>query len=188
MVKTGLMNQLFSISLYNKEAFQVDQNSPSKQAWRDGMNTQLEILKEILRDGDFDTLVAAEKFSLQEELQEYANSPEQIASIKAAQQQLHLADETIDLIRKNEEGYRGLAKGIKVKDINKDGTPTDRFRAFLNGHKTRLNNKLAAALSVPEKNILRLRKDIVKEMERQYKQMQREVLRLPQEITKGLER
>lgn len=190
MVKTGLMDELFFKANANKVAFDVDQLSPSKEAWRDSMNDILEVLKEIHRDGDFDTMLETERFMLQEELQKYANSPEQIASIENAQHQMALADKALDLVRHNHEGYKGLAQGIKARDIRKDGTPVDQFRDFLNSHKTRLNNKLAANVPVPEKNLIRVRKDIIIELEKKYKQMQREVLGLTKEKekSKGLER
>lgn len=145
------------------------------------MRQTLESLKKIYEDGDFDTLLVSEEILLQEELQKYANSQEQVVSIEHAQQQIASAHKALELLRTNPDGYKSLLDGIKDSDIQKDGTPIDKFRDFLRSHRTRLRNKLAANLSVPEKDILRVRKDIVNEMERQYKKMQREVLGLDQE-------
>lgn len=119
------------------------------------------------------------------ELQNRANSPEETNSIKTAVLQLEEAQKSLAVV-KDSAAYTAVAETYSSKR-KEAGLPLDSFREFLKSHTTRLTNRLAGPLSVPEKNILRQRKENLRVVKELYVTMQRKALGMRQERSQGQE-
>lgn len=113
---------------------------------------------------------------MHQELKNYSNSPEESNSIKTALVQLKEAKNSLDIVQ-DPQVYQGATATYSGKR-KEAGLPLDSFREFLKSHSTRLGNRMASPLSVPEKNILRQRKENLNMVKEVYVVMQRDALGL----------
>ena len=113
---------------------------------------------------------------LYQELALYANSSEEINSIKKSIAQIQEAKISLNVVN-NSHYYQEATKTYSAK--NKEaGLPLDSLRQFIKSHTARLSNRMTGNLSVPEKNILRQRKENLSMVKELYINMQREALGL----------
>lgn len=73
------------------------------------------------------------------------------------------------------KGYQDATATYSGKR-KESGLPIDSFREFLKSHNTRLTNLMKSQLSVPEKSILRQRKEILGMVKEGYMGLQRKSL------------
>jgi hypothetical protein len=151
-----------------------------------GLAETLSLLKEVNKTQNLYIALDVEGIMLHQELEKYANSREEADSLEAAITQLQEAKQSLEVVQ-DPQAYQKAAATYSGKR-KENGLPLDSFRQFLKSHTTRLSNRMAGVLSVPEKNILRQRKENLGMVRDVYIAMQREALGLPQEISKGLER
>ena len=178
MEKKEFLAKLAATCEESRKAFKAYQASPEYLALQDGLEQFGVTLKAIYTEADFDTMLESEKLILFDDL-ERANSPEEVKDLQLAKKELEGAVYVLGLIKSNQESYRTLiADSIRKKDFRKDGTPIDSFRAFLNSQRKRINNYLEASPSPAHTKIYYVRKDILKELEHQYKLMQRNAMGL----------
>ena len=134
-------------------------------------------LKIIGTSKDIYTILESERISLELELIHYSNSPEERNSIKQALAQIIEAKSALSVVVDSATYLPATATYSGKRKEN--GLPLDAFREFLKSHTTRLTNRLAAPLSVPEKNILRQRKENLQVVKELYMELQRKALGLP---------
>lgn len=145
------------------------------------------ILKDIKASKDLNLALGGEEMLLRQELAAYANSPEQHNSVNAAIKQIQEARKSLVVVN-DPKAYQAATETYSGKR-KEAGLPIDSFREFLKSHNTRLTNLMKSELSVPKKNILRQRKEILGMVKEVYMGMQREALDLPpQEKSRGLGR
>ena len=174
MAKTGLINRFLIQQDRIYEMYHLLHNSIEAQNYNTGLHESLKFLEEIKLSKNITLILGVEEIVLRQELAVYTNSPEQHNSITTAIEQLQDAKASLNIVS-NPKQYQ-IATATYPANQKEAGLPVDSFRAFLKSHSTRLTNRMASALSVPEKDILRQRKEnliVVKEL---YVALQRKAL------------
>lgn len=179
MEKTGLINRFLIQQDRNHEMYHLLHNSREAQNYNSGLQENISFLQEIKSAKDIMLFLGVEEIMLRQELAVYTNSPEQHNSITMAIEQLQDAKKSLNVV-KTPEQYRIVAATYPANQ-KEAGLPVDSFRAFLKSHSTRLTNRMASALSVPEKNLLRQRKENLVAVKELYIALQREALRVQDE-------
>lgn len=185
MEKTGLISDYTLTSALVWESYRVLNESPQQKNLQSTQENLLQILKQINKEQDIPLLLAIESISLTQEMKIRANSPEEINSIKAALLQLEEARRALEVV-KDFSAYKAGTETYSSRQRD-GGLPLDAFREFIKSHTTRLTNRLSAPLSVPEKNILRQRKENLKTAKEIYISLQREALGLTVSLNSDLE-
>lgn len=185
MEKIGLISKFIELNSVNFTSAALVESSKEKQSLNKNLTLTLQVLKNIVTTKDIVLILEAEKITLRLELEKRANSPEEANSIKIALLQMEEAQQSLSVV-KNASVYQAVAATYSSKR-KEAGLPLDSFREFLKSHTTRLTNRLAGPLSVPEKNILRQRKENLRVVKEVYMGMQREALGLGQEKDYGQE-
>lgn len=186
MEKIGLINKFLNLSNTNYESSLLVQESKEQQDLDKSLALTLQHLKYIGQSRDIFVILEVENLALRLEMETRANSSEEVNSIKTALSQIDDAKKSMNIV-KDAVAYKAAAATYSSKR-KEAGLPLDSFREFLKSHTTRLTNRLAAPLPVPEKNILRQRKENLRVVKEVYMGMQREALGLGQEKDQGLER
>jgi hypothetical protein len=130
--------------------------SHERHALIKSQNNTLSLLSEIANANNIQLILLFERLLLNQELSLYANSPEEINSIKTALVQLDEAEESLLIVQKIDI-YKQSSQTYSSKRKEK-GLPLDSYRDFLKSHSSRLSNRLAGRLTPIEKDILRQRK------------------------------
>lgn len=138
------------------------------------LSERLILLKEVKAAKDINVALGVEEMLLRQELTRYANSPEQRNSISTAIQQLQEAKQSLSVVQ-DHKGYQAATATYSGKK-KEGGLPLDSFREFLKSHNTRLTNRMTSPLSMPDKSILRQRKEILGIVKEVYIGMQRKAL------------
>jgi hypothetical protein len=185
MEKIGLIDKILAQQNRNFESVQLLHNSDEAVRYHESLAATLLLLKEVMTYRDVNLSLNVESLVLHQELHLYANSPEEKNSIQTAITQLKDANKSLKAVQ-DHQGYKVAAETYPTKRIQ-NGLPMDSFHEFLKIHSTRLSNRMAGRLSVPEKNILRQRKELLGVVREVYMDMQRQALGLePPTKTKGL--
>lgn len=161
----------------------MKETSLEAQRYQRALKHSCSLLKEIGQSADPETILKAEKATLLQELSTYANSSEMKNSLSPALEQLQGASDTLELVQ-DHEAYAKAAITYSAKR-KQGGLPLDAFREFVKSHTARLTNRLKATSSVPEKNLLRQRKENLKVANLKYMELQRAALGI--EAEKGRE-
>jgi len=156
MALTGLISELLNQISQDWELYQRLEASKERQARDKSLGLTLTLLKRVAATKDINLILATEKLLINQELSLYANSPEEHNSIKTAFSQLEDAERALLIVR-NPEAYRNATSTYPAKR-KENGLPLDSFREFIKSHSTRLTNRLAGHLAMPEKELLRQRK------------------------------
>ena len=188
MERTGFLNEFIIISGSVYAADKVLDESSEQKIARASRDMLLSFFKDVARSNDVKSILEIENAALLLELKHRANSREEVNSINAALSQLQDAQKSFVIVQ-NHEAYRPCAATYSSRQ-KEAGLPMDGFREFIKSHTTRLTNRLSAPLSVPEKNLLRQRKENLQVAKGVYTELQREALGLPSPKEKdlGLER
>lgn len=184
MDRNGLTDKLVAKLNDDWEAYQLKEATPEAELFRQSLGKSVSLLKSVGQSNDPVTILMVEGVTLRHELVNYSNAPEMVNSIKPALEQLSDANETLKLVQ-DHDAYEKAARTYSSKR-KQGGLPLDAFREFIKSHTARLTNRLKATSSVPEKNILRQRKDNLKVANQKYMAMQRQALGM--ELGQGLER
>ena len=188
MEKIGFINRFIDVSGVLFDSLQRAEESAEQKNVTDQMSNMLAFYKEAASWRDVDFLLSVENMMLRLERDRRANAPEEKNSINTALIQLAEAQQSLAVV-KDCSAYRAGTETYSSRH-REAGLPMDSFREFIKSHTTRLTNRLSAPLSVPEKNLLRQRKENLKVAKEVYISMQREALGLPSPKEKdlGLER
>lgn len=174
MEKTGLIDDIVQSLDATWEVNKDLAASPAMKARNQSINETLSLLKEVKATKNLTLALGVEELFLRQELATYANSPEQHNSVNMAIKQLQEAKKSLAVVH-NHEAYQAVAETYSPKR-KEAGLPIDSFREFLKSHNARLTNLMKGPLSVPEKNILRQRKEILGMVREVYMGMQRNAL------------
>jgi hypothetical protein len=187
MDKTGFVDKIAHNLERGWEAYQLASSSREALARNLVLAESLSLLKEIKSTEDIILILGIEEMMLRQELALYANSQEQHSSITAALDQIQEAKSSFIIVQ--DAGKYQAAAATYAKKQKAQGLPEDSFRIFLNSHSTRLNNRMASVLPVPEKDILQQRKENLSAVKELYIAMQRNALGIPEaETGKGLKK
>lgn len=177
MEKIGLLNNLTASLEVSWEAYELLQTTEEHKIYTNGLEDILRVLKESGKSNSIPTILQAEEILLHNEISRYANSFEERSSIDTAKLQIKEARTSYEVVI-NSQSYQVAVKTYPTKKMEA-GLPLDSFRDFLKSHQARLNNRLKGQLSVPEKNILRQRKENLRVAKELYMKLQRKALGLP---------
>ena len=186
MEKTGLIAKLSQNMDQSWDAHVLVNESPEVKKRNTVLAETLATLKEIKSAKDIKLALGVEEMMLRQELAVYANSPEEATSVTKALEQVQEARASMKVVN-DHEAYKRAAETYAGKRLEA-GLPKDSFRDFLKSHVTRLNNRMTSNISVPEKNIIRQRKENLGMMREVYIGMQQEALGITPAKKKGLER
>jgi hypothetical protein len=185
MEKIGLINRILTRQELNYRDFQALHNSKEAINHNEGLQETLKLLKEVKTFRDIRLALNIERLLLTQEIQLYANSPEETRSVQTAIAQLQDAENAFNVVQ-NPQAYQEATKTYPAKQ-KEAGLPMDSFRTFIKSHSTRLQNRMASPLPVPEKNIFRQRRENMSMVKDVYMHMQRQALGLESPAkTKGL--
>jgi hypothetical protein len=176
MAKTGFHNELLLKLERNYVAHQHLASTKEAAELHEGLAATLNLLKEVHKTHDLNIALDLEQIMLHQELERYANSKEESDSIAAGIKQIQEAKKSLNVVR-DPQAYQTATETYSGKR-KEAGLPIDSFREFLKSHSTRLSNRMAGQISVPEKNILRQRKENLGMAREVYIAMQREALGL----------
>lgn len=180
MEKNGFHNQyaLQILTLCNIDWGNRQQLERTKEffTYQAGLEKTLKLLKDIKNKSDIDLIVKTEKLITEMELSLYTEKdPSALSSIQGAIAGLKDIENSISVV-KNPEAYQESKKTHssrkKFRDVIEDG-----FHVELKGQVTRLNNRIKSiGISIPEKNVLRQRKENLLVAKELYVDMQRKAL------------
>lgn len=186
MEKIGLIAKLGDNLNQGWDAYLLVNESREVKKRNEILGDTLATLKTITSTKDIKLALGVEEMMLRQELTTYANSPEEANSVTKALEQVQEARQSFKVVE-DHKAYKTAAN--TYPNARKEaGLPVDAFRTFLKSHSTRLTNRMTSNISVPEKNIIRQRKENLAMMRDVYIGMQREALGLVPAKEKGIER
>lgn len=177
MDKIGLINSITNVLEDKWLSYIMRSQTREELLYSENLSILHDALKNLNNQNNILLFMTTEQIILHDDLQRYANAPEEVNSINIALVQLNEAMHAIHIV-KNKEQYRVVSAVFSSK--NKEaGLPLDAFRMFIKSHTARLTNRLTAPLSVSEKDVLRQRKENLKKARTLYIELQRSSLTGP---------
>lgn len=174
MEQTGWIEKLTRKISRDWEAYSLQERSSVVVEYRQGLESTLELLKEIEQISDVTLILLTEKVILRNDLYFYANSIEMRNSLMAGLEDLAVAQNALKTLQ-NPDDYRIVKATMSKKDMAR-GLPLDGFRKFERSHQTRLSNLLKTLLSTEEKSLIRQRKNNLQAARESYIKMQQNAL------------
>ncbi len=175
MVKTGLINKLDLLSLRQKAALDAERQTPEAE-----INKLVNIkiykqIKEIGKDGDIDTILAAELKMLENEYALHSNNRVMDGSLEIA---IIEAKATVALLPKVKsiESYRSVDESFSLPKNRLNDIPRDEARQFFKSHNARLLNLNKSRLSPEEKKIIDIRRNNIRIAGKIYLAQQKQTL------------
>ncbi len=129
----------------------------------------------LIRKGDLDGILTAEKFHLQTERTILANVAEMKSSLDSAIMQIEAAI-AVAKIACDSERYKILADGYTTPKNTIGGVPRDEARQFFKAHAMRSKNRQTAPAGIDEREIQNLRNSALKAAENFYVSRQKKAL------------
>jgi hypothetical protein len=129
------------------------QSRPRKEEM-DARNDRCVCVKEVGRSGGMSLIAGIEKQMIQNDLERYASSERQIASLQNGLKEVTSIELGIESM-KNREAYRKMSETYfqnKVQD--RQGLPKDPARLAFRSHLTRLENLDASRMDKSEKDVI----------------------------------
>jgi hypothetical protein len=185
MEKTGLLLKAADRANRDWESYHQKESTPEALSYQEGLNKTLELLQDVGKSNLPEVVLAVEKVFLLQEKETYANSSEMVNSIKPALADMDSAYAALELVSGDHQAYQKAATTYSGKHLSA-GLPLDAFREFVKSHKARLTNRLRSVSSVPEKNILRQRKENLISANKCYITLQRHALGIEKEMEREL--
>lgn len=176
MEKIGLLLELVGKANRDWENYCLLMSSQEQKAQNESLADTLVVLKKIQKSEDITILLGTEKFLLEQDHIKYANSAEETNSIATGLAQLANAQKALVIV--NDAGAYQKATETYSDKRKESGLPLDAFREFIKSHNTRLANRLTSSLPVPQKNIIRQRKDNLHKAKELYITLQKQALGL----------
>ena len=191
MAPTGstLDSAIIMLALANWENRKEIEETELFKGYSEGLAQTHGALKEVGKTGNIDLIVQVEESLLNLENSLYGEGdPSVRPSLNAASVDLSVITKSIGVVR-SAEYYQQVDTTIHPKKKIR-GVPTDGCHEALNGHITRLGNRMnTVGVTVQEKNVLRQRQANMKTAKKLYIGLQAKALgiELPSK-SKGLER
>jgi hypothetical protein len=154
MTKPNLLAALAVDSTGEKITSLNIESTELAQEKKEFQRDKLEVLKEIGASGHLENIVAAEKFLVQFDLKEHANSKSMTSSLTTAQEELEAIETNIGLVADREKYLHVDASHAqnKLRDIR--DLPLDGARIAFRSHHARLLNYDKARSDDHEKTII----------------------------------
>jgi hypothetical protein len=146
-------------------------NSTNKKGFQ---QKKLARLKEIGAFGNLENIIAAEKFLVQFDLKEHANSKSMVLSLKTAQEELEVIETGIGLVDAP-ESYKFVDATHKQRRDNQD-LPKDGARKAFRSHIARLENYDKSKSDDHEKAIIQAKRQNIAIAEKLYIERQKKAL------------
>jgi hypothetical protein len=135
----------------------------------------LDRVQKIGQSSDLSTLLAAERFLVQNELDRYANSSSMVASLTAAVAEIKAIEKLLPLVA-DPFRYKIADDLFSLTRSKVRGVPDDEARKSFRSHRTRVQNLDRSRLTIEEKEVLAARQDNLKIAEALYEELQRKAL------------
>jgi hypothetical protein len=133
-------------------------------------------LKAIGKSGSLETIVAAEKAFVENDLKEYANSKNMASSLNTAQKELEAIEPNVGLLAEPEK-YRHIdASNAQPKLRDGQDLPKDGARQAFRSHHARLSNYDKSKSDDIEKAIVHMRQQNIRAAEKLYIERQEQAL------------
>jgi len=136
-------------------------------------------LREFVQSDDLSLIVATEKEIIQGDLSRYANSAEMVNSLKAAMEGMEIVEHHITLVS-DKTKYRLIDQTHRMAKNRKAGLPFDEARQALAGHQARLRNMDKSRLDEADKQLIKVRKEVIANAIERYTQRQAQILEVEQ--------
>ena len=191
MAPTGstLKNSIFTLAIASWENKKEIEATELFKEYSDGLAKTHAALKEVSKSENIDLLVKIEETLITLESSLYGDrDPSVRPSLNAAVVDFKDITKAIEVV-KSPEAYQAAADTYRAKK-KLHGVVVDGCHEALNGHVTRLGNRMSAVgISIPEKNVLRQRQANMRTAKELYIGLQAQALGidLPNK-SKGLER
>ena len=144
---------------------------------RDNTRQQVNaLLLQASRQQDIDAMLALERVMLSAEKEYLGESPDKIASLDKALEELDAALASLASVR-DQDNYRKIATlhySLSKNQIG--GLPNDQARQFLKSHQTRLRNLGKGRMEESERDLLSIRARNIKAAATVYKALQEQAL------------
>ncbi len=186
MVKTGLINRLDLLSLKQKTALDAERQTPEAEINKQ-LNKDIYMqIKEIGKDGDIDTILAAELKILENEYALHSNNRVMDGSLEIA---IIEAKATVALLPKvkSMESYRSVDESFSLPKNRLNDIPRDEARQFFKSHNARLLNLNKSRLSPEEKKIIDIRRNNIRIAGKIYIAQQKQILGIAAKTNKKLD-
>jgi len=182
-----LLNGLRISMAAEHASFEMKEQTPAAQIHKTAQDNNLQAVKSIGRSGDHQIILTAEKALLINELRLYGNSPGMKSSLRAALQDLELADKHTEIV-KDPKRYAELNELFQRPKNRRGGLPYDEARQFFSSHNTRLLNLDRSRLSETEKKTINARRSNIRVAELAYIALQQKALGIEPKKDKGRDR
>ncbi|MDR0781982.1 MAG: hypothetical protein LBF16_15080 [Pseudomonadales bacterium] len=144
-----------------RAAFEELTETPEHGRLAKSQSVQLGHVKKIGQGGDFATIVASERFLIQNELDRYANSPGMKSSLTSALMEIGVIERHLPVVVDPVQ-YKAVNAAYSLPRSRRGGLPYDEARQALNSHYTRLGNLDKSRLTAEEKAVIGARRDNIK--------------------------
>lgn len=162
----------------NYDAYRALQRSRPRKLVNTMCEDVTEIIYKIMAARDLDEMIALELRLQNDDLEKYANSPNDRKNVEQGLADLESGMHSYNTLKNNPKQYRENAKGYT--DSNRDkrlNVPKDGMRYTLASQATRLQNRQSLQLSEEEKEILTARRGLVNAIREEYSALQTQVMR-----------
>ena len=158
--------------------FAARERSRGSREYREAQGELLSAVTAVGRTGSMDTILAAERAILDNELRQYGNSARVRQSMNVGLTELAGAEHHLEIVR-SPDRYRSLDKLFQRPRNRRQGLPHDEARQFFRAHNARLLNQDRSRLTNEEKRTLEGRRSNLRVAEKAYIALQRDALGLP---------
>lgn len=182
-----LLDQLWVRLSSERSAYVRRDKTPAGRKYQAAQEALLQTVKDVGRAGNINTINAAEKAALSNELVMYGNSPAMISSLQTAINDLDQANKHVSFV-KDKDRYAMVNETFQRPKNRRSGLPYDEARQFFNSHNTRLLNQDRSRMSDLEKKTLNARRSNMRTAEKAYIALQQKALGIEPKKDKGRDR
>ena len=177
MEKTGLIDKIDHAFLLEKGFTEAVDKTPEARRRAKLRASLLQDLKDVGQNGDLSLILATERRFLENDLQQYANSPAMRDSLTAALAEMKAADRLLGKVS-DPGAYRQVDEEHSLPKNRAGDLPRDEARQFFSAHAARLLNQDKSRLDDDEKRVIDQRKRNIRAGHDLYKALQRTALGL----------
>jgi hypothetical protein len=176
MEKTGYYREILARTVVNWASLEDVLKSAPWAAHVEGLDATAKLFEDIGASGDIELMINAEELYLIRERDVYGQEdPTVLPSLKAALADFAVIKSSLSTVRSPEQ-YQTAATTYHDKD-KRQGIVIDGCHRAIGSHLARLGNRLSAVgLPLPEKAILRQRRDNLQKARTLYADLQRRAL------------
>ncbi|MDR1350768.1 MAG: hypothetical protein LBJ59_08365 [Zoogloeaceae bacterium] len=142
----------------------------------DNRQNILSNLKAIGRSGNLETIIAAEKFLVENDIKDHANSKSMFSSLNDALEELRAVETHVEMVSDPKEYQRVNKTNAQHKMRDTRDLPKDGARHAFRSHDTRLGNLDRGRVDDHEKAIIQARRHNIRIAEKRYIERQEKTL------------